>query len=287
MQSVRRLVPFIALCLAACPNNIAAPVAVAKGPAAANVGSVVQLTGSDSSDPQGRQLSYGWVMVNLPSGSKAALNDAHSVTPSFVVDVAGTYLAQLVVSNSFLASEPAQVTIVAADCGNKPPVAGAITATPQGGAAGATAKPGQTVTVAASFSDADSACVTAFAEKFTAELKLTARPAGSAAFLDQTSSALASVSAVATAHITPDVPGTYQVTVVFTDSTGLASAPAPVSFTVNNCGFNPPSVVFQQGAATVSSITITGTPATQRTLPAAIAVDLDNGAGCGGSQPVT
>src|SRR5712691_6106139 len=130
--SVRRLAPVIAVSLAACPGKIPAPVGVATGPGTANIGSVVQLDGSGSNDPQGRQLSYAWAMVNLPAGSKAALNDAHSVTPSFVADVPGTYVVQLVVSSSFLSSPPVQVTITVADCGNKPPVA-TVTETPQGG----------------------------------------------------------------------------------------------------------------------------------------------------------
>src|SRR5207248_4359276 len=117
-----------------CPKSVQQPTANATAPAEVNIGTTVQLDGTASSDPQGRQLSFDWCMVSLPSGSKAALNDAHSTNPTFVADVAGKYVVQLVVGNSFVVSEPLQQTITVDNCGSNAPVIASITETPEGAA---------------------------------------------------------------------------------------------------------------------------------------------------------
>src|SRR5205085_565492 len=124
-----------------CPKSVQQPAANATAPAEVNIGTTVQLDGTASSDPQGRQLSFDWSMVSLPSGSKAALNDPHSANPSFDADVPGTYVVELVVSNSLLVSEPVQKTITVDNCGGSSPVIGALTETPEGAAAGASPVP--------------------------------------------------------------------------------------------------------------------------------------------------
>jgi hypothetical protein len=214
----------IALGVAACPKSAGQPLASATAVAAVNIGSVVQLDGSKSSDPQSRQLAFSWSFLKLPAGSAATLNDPHSINPSFIADAPGAVVVQLVVANSFLVSEPVQVTIVVNDCGTNPPVIVVLTETPQGGTAGASPNPGQAVTLSATVTDADSACTPTFAETFSYAWTLTGRPMGSAAFIvPDGNGTLASVK--------PDLPGSYQVQLVVTDSTNRKSAPALVSFT--------------------------------------------------------
>ena len=77
-------------------------------------GATVQLNGSASSDPDGTALQFFWSLTTRPAGSTAALSNANSVNPTFVADQAGTYIAQLIVSDGVLNSAPDTVSITAA-----------------------------------------------------------------------------------------------------------------------------------------------------------------------------
>ena len=92
-------------------TQIARPTANAGPGQTVTAGAPVQLNGSASTDPNGLPLSYQWSLVTLPSGSAAAIVNNTAVNPTFTADRAGTYVAQLIVSNGALASDPATVTI--------------------------------------------------------------------------------------------------------------------------------------------------------------------------------
>jgi hypothetical protein len=72
---------------------------------------VVPLDGSGSIDPDGDALTYQWSLVTRPSGSQASLSGPTAVNPTFVVDVPGTYIAELVVNDGKANSAPDSVTI--------------------------------------------------------------------------------------------------------------------------------------------------------------------------------
>ena len=71
----------------------------------------VQLNGSGSSDADGDALSFRWALTTRPAGSQATLTNSTLVNPTFVADVLGTYVAQLIVNDGTLDSLPATVTI--------------------------------------------------------------------------------------------------------------------------------------------------------------------------------
>jgi hypothetical protein len=100
------------------------PVADAGPDQNVQVGAVVTLDGSGSSDPENAPLTYQWLLSSRPSGSTAELTNALSVNPGFVVDVVGTYIAELVVNDGEADSLSDAVTITAANL-NTPPVADA------------------------------------------------------------------------------------------------------------------------------------------------------------------
>jgi hypothetical protein len=76
-------------------------------------GSVVQLNGSGSSDPEGAGLTYSW-SLSRPAGSSATLSNSSAANPTFIADVSGQYVATLVVSDGANTSAPDSATINAA-----------------------------------------------------------------------------------------------------------------------------------------------------------------------------
>lgn len=60
---------------------------------------VLALDGSGSSDPEGDPLRYEWTL-DTPARSRSALDDPNAVLVTFVPDVAGSYRAELTVTDS-------------------------------------------------------------------------------------------------------------------------------------------------------------------------------------------
>ena len=99
-----------------------APVANAGPNQTVAVGSTVTLNGSGSTDVDGDSLTYAWTLLQVPTGSTAGLTGATTVSPTFIADKAGTYMAQLVVNDGHGNSANSTVTITTS---NTPPVANA------------------------------------------------------------------------------------------------------------------------------------------------------------------
>jgi hypothetical protein len=99
------------------------PVADAGPDQAVFVGDGVTLDGSGSGDADGDVLTYQWSLSSRPAGSLATLADAATVSPTFVPDEEGLYIAQLIVDDGILASLPATITIHA-QIRNAPPDCG-------------------------------------------------------------------------------------------------------------------------------------------------------------------
>jgi hypothetical protein len=76
-----------------------------------NVGDTVNLDGSGSFDVDDDILSYSWSFTSLPLGSEAELSDPTAANPTFDVDVRDTYVAQLIVNDGTVDSEPSTVAI--------------------------------------------------------------------------------------------------------------------------------------------------------------------------------
>jgi hypothetical protein len=92
-------------------NLDATPVANAGPAQTVHAGNMVNLDGTASYDSDGHSLSYRWSLLSAPSGSAASLSLPTSENPYFTTDVAGKYVAQLIVNDSVVDSPPTTVEI--------------------------------------------------------------------------------------------------------------------------------------------------------------------------------
>lgn len=91
----------------------AAPVANAGPAQSVTTGTNVALNGAGSSDANGDLLAYRWTLTTKPNGSAAALSSATSVNTNFVADLAGVYVASLVVNDGRVDSTTSTASITA------------------------------------------------------------------------------------------------------------------------------------------------------------------------------
>ncbi len=78
------------------------------------VGDTVTLDGGASRAAEGRGLSFTWALVSKPPQSRSELSDPAAVGPTFVADLAGIYLVELVVGDGIVESLPKTVVVAAA-----------------------------------------------------------------------------------------------------------------------------------------------------------------------------
>ena len=105
------------------------PIASASVPKNSAVGTTVIFDGSKSSDADHDALTHKWTLLTKPTISLASLTNSNAVQSSLTPDVAGDYVAQLIVNDGKLNSLPttAKVEVTLPPPGNKPP---SITSTP-------------------------------------------------------------------------------------------------------------------------------------------------------------
>lgn len=201
------------------------PVADAGPDQTARVGETVRLDGSGSSDVDGNPLTYRWLLASVPAGSAAALDDAASASPSFVVDRPGTYVAQLVVNDGQADSDADTVLVSTL---NSAPVANA--------------GPAQSVHWSSNVLLDGSASSDADGNPLTYAWSMLSRPDGSqASLLD---------AGTTTPSFRSDRPGVYVVQLIVND--GVAdSAPATVAITATN---QPPSAADDSASTTTGNV---------------------------------
>ena len=186
-----------------------APVANAGPDQTARVGATVTLDGSHSSDVDGDPLTFRWAFTSRPAGSAAVLMNPFSVAPTFVIDVPGSFVVQLIVNDGTVDSAADTVTITTI---NSPPVANA--------GADRTVTVGSTQTLDGSLStDVDG-------DALTFSWALTSRPAGSAAVL-------LNANTVSPSFVV-DRPGSYVVQLIVNDGTADSAPDTVLISTINS-----------------------------------------------------
>jgi autotransporter-associated beta strand protein len=83
------------------------------------------LNGTGSTDANSDALTYRWTLTSKPASSTAALSSATVASPTLTADLAGSYVASLVVNDGKLDSTNTSTVTVTAAAANAAPVANA------------------------------------------------------------------------------------------------------------------------------------------------------------------
>ena len=204
-----------------------------------SVGTTVTLNATQSNDPDNQPLTYSWSLISRPAGSGAALNGSTTALPTFTPDVAGDYVAQLIVNDGFVDSAPDTVLITA----NTPPIANA--------------GPDQQVTVGSIVHLDGGASLDPDGNPIFFLWDFTTVPPGSSASLQNATTAAPSFAA--------DVTGDFVAQLTVTDSFGAASTD-PVTITVSPAAtapivtLNPVDLTIAAGETATFTATAAGAP---------------------------
>ena len=212
----------------------AAPVANAGTNQNVTVPVTVTLDGSASSDANRDALTFLWTLVSKPTSSAAALSSTTSPKPTFSADVAGIYVASLVVNDGALSS-PVTTTTVTAAVANSAPVANAGVS--------------QNVTTASVVTLTGAGSTDANYDTLTYIWSFASKPTSSVAALSSTSAL--------SPTFTADLAGTYVVNLIVNDGKVNSSNVSAVTVTASAVNSAP---VANAGAN--QTVTRTGTPAT-------------------------
>jgi len=207
-------------------------------------------------------FGYRWTLLSAPAGSTAALSGAPAggastlQAPSFTPDVAGNYQLGLVVTDRLGLESPLATATVQVGACNVPINVSAITT-------GGSLITGRAVQLSATVTDPNdpgafdggTGSCTAQVFPFSYSWTLVDQPAGSAAALNNATSAAPS--------LVPDKTGTYSVVLVVTDAAGNRSAPKKADIAIaTDCTQAPSAVIaITSGAAvTASPVALSATP---------------------------
>ncbi len=175
------------------------------------IGNIVQLDGSKSTDPEGNPLIFTWNVKTRPTASTAEILNNTLERPTFVADLVGEYLLELVVGDGELQSEPDIVVVQAKE--NPKPVANA-------------GEDRSNVVINTQVDLDGSQSSDPGGENITFSWSFQSIPSNSQAVLVNISTP--------TTSFTPDVPGQYIVQLVVTDPIGQQSDPDTVTVTTQN-----------------------------------------------------
>jgi hypothetical protein len=223
----------------------AAPVANAGTNQNVTVPVTVTLDGSASSDANRDAITYLWTLVSKPTSSTAALSSTTSAKPTFSADIAGVYVASLVVNDGALNS-PVTTTTITAAAANSAPVANAGVA--------------QNVTTGSVVTLTGAGSTDANSDTLTYIWSFASMPTGSTAALSSTS--------VVSPTFTANLAGTYVINLLVNDGKVNSSNVSAVTVTASAANSTPVAsagvnqTVTRSGTPSVVTVTLTGAGST-------------------------
>jgi len=200
--------------------------------------STVTLDGTYSTDADHDQTTYKWTLMQKPPTSAAVLSSLTTSRPTFKADVAGDYVAQLIVNDGKVDSDPNSV-IVVASAANVQPVANA--------------GDDKNVTVSTLVSLDGTNSSDANFDTLTYLWSWMASPGTAPALSSATSPK---------PTFTPATAGTYVLSLIVSDGK-LSSTPDPITITVSAANSVPVAVAgADQNVITASVVTLDGSAST-------------------------
>ena len=203
------------------------PTAVAGPDQPVRAGDTVQLDGTASFDDNtpSAALGYDWTLLSAPPSSAAFLVGETTATPSFVADVAGTYVVRLVVTDADgLSSDTDEVEISSDN----------LAPTSDAGADQLVVVDQPAILDGSASSDPEG-------DPLTFDWSITGAPAGSSALLDTSDPVFPS--------LTADVEGSYEITLVVSDFLGPGAADIVLLTAVGAAEFAETQIVGADDAA--------------------------------------
>ena len=190
-----------------------APTALAGNNQSIHAGQEVQLDGSASFDDNTASIDllYSWSLVQQPVASTTVLQNANTPTPTFIADLPGTYLVELIVEDEAgNMSDPSQTEV------------SSLNVSPQAEAGDdlMALLLSEVILDGSGSSDADN-------DTLTFQWTITSAPAGSTSTLNDPT--------LVNPSLQPDVTGTYEITLVVDDGFG-PSIPDTVTLTASQAG---------------------------------------------------
>ena len=224
--------PAVAVTITASAAN-SVPVSNAGANQNVTVGVLATLDGTGSTDADRDLLTYSWSLISKPTGSSASLSSNTSPKPTITPDVAGTYVATLVVNDGKVSSTAVGTSLTAA-VANSAPVANAGV--------------NQNVTTGSTVTLVSSGSTDANGDTLTYRWSMASVPS--------TSSAALSSSTNASPTFTADVSGTYVVNLIVNDGKVDSSNVGAVTITASAANSAPVA-----SAGSNQTVTLTGSPA--------------------------
>jgi hypothetical protein len=213
-------------------------------------------------------LAYRWSLIARPLGSQALLTSGTDARPSFIPDLPGGYQVAVVATDSLGNASPAfYATVATSACGAQKPV---VAVSPFTLAQPSFAPVPLTAVASSPDNQGDPTqpgyCPARFAKTLSYQWRVASAPAGSPPSLAGASTAQAT--------LVPAAPGSYGVSLLVTDSSGLSAPPAIATVQVT-CGSAVPAAVDS------------GTPAFQATQIMPNIAQIAAGGGAPTSAPLT
>lgn len=193
----------------------APPTAVAGADQNIRAGDTVNLNGSNSFDDNtsSAALVYAWSLASVPEGSTPTLTNADTAMPSFVADLPGTYTIELIVT----------------DGGNVSSVSDFVDISTLNLAPTANAGDDRLVVIGTTVVLDGSGSIDPEADSLSFNWTITSAPMGSAATIFD--------SALASAGLTPDVEGQYELTLAVNDFLGAGTPDSMLIMATTAQGF--------------------------------------------------